>query len=43
MRSSERLRELGVKTGKSLPEQFLDEASQSGEERVALDEGSPGF
>ena len=42
VRSSERLRELGVKTGKSLPEQLLDESSQAEEKRTALDEVSPG-
>ena len=38
VRSSERLRELGVKTGKSLPEQLLDESSQAEEKRTALDD-----
>ena len=44
VRSSERLRELGVKTGKTLPEQLLDEGLRQEEERAVLSEdASPEF
>jgi DNA recombination protein RmuC len=44
VRSSERLRELGVKTGKALPEQLLDEGLSQGEDRdVRSGDPSPEF
>jgi DNA recombination protein RmuC len=44
VRSSERLRELGVKTGKTLPEELLDEGLRQGEDRAVLSEdASPEF